>query len=197
MRRLLLAVHFLVLAAATEVADYLPVTDEDYFYEWERAGNPVAGYLPYYRRNDPDPTVHTGRTRVGQGFFRFMSGGRDAELRCDFPTHDLISNIVWERVTDSTGRSYAYHPLFFRDLSQREFFYDRTAADPHYYARSTVLQRPEGASLYLRDVSASDAGVYRCLASRRVPHSIGKWASAVETVFQDVPFFPGGDYYNK
>ncbi|XP_059490416.1 uncharacterized protein LOC132205400 [Neocloeon triangulifer] len=195
MRRLVFLV--LVVAASVGASDYLPVSDEDYFYEWERAGSPAAGYLPYYRRNDLDLSVHMGRTRVGQGFFRVLSGGRDAELRCDFPTNDLISNIVWERVTDPTGRSYTYHPLYFGDLSQREFYYDGTAASPNYYARSTVLQRPEGASLYLRDISPSDAGVYRCMASRRVPHSIGKWASAVETVFQDVFFYPSGDIYSK
>jgi len=33
---------------------------------------------------------------------------------------------VWERVTDPAGRSYSYHPLFFRDLSQREIYYDGT-----------------------------------------------------------------------
>lgn len=78
-------------ALASELGNYLPVTDEDYFYDWERGSAPAAGYLPYYRRHDIDPAVHTGRTRLGQGIFRMMPGGRDAELRCDFPTQDIIS----------------------------------------------------------------------------------------------------------
>jgi hypothetical protein len=63
--------------------------------------------------------------------------------------------------------------------------------------RSTVLQRPEGGSLYLKDVTPNDAGIYRCMASRRVPNSVGKWASAVETIFQDVFFYPDRDYYSN
>jgi hypothetical protein len=58
-----------------------------------------------------------------------------------------------------------------------------------------VLQRPEGGSLYLKDVTANDAGIYRCMASRRVPHSTGKWGSAVETIFQDVIFYPERGHY--
>jgi len=82
-----------LVSVHSQVADYLPVTDQDYFYEWERGANPAAGYLPYYRRHDVDPNVHMGRTRLGQGVFQLVSGGRDAELRCDFPTHDLVSVI--------------------------------------------------------------------------------------------------------
>jgi len=79
-------------------------------------------------------------------------------------------------------------------VSIKKFF---AAASPAYYMRSTVLQRPEGASLYLRDITPNDAGVYRCLASRRVPQSYGKWASAVETIFQDIYFYPARDLYSK
>jgi hypothetical protein len=85
------AVGLVSTALTSELANYLPVTDYDYFYDWERDSAPAASYQPYYRRHDIDPTVHMGRTRVGQGIFTMMSGGRDAELRCDFPTHDIIS----------------------------------------------------------------------------------------------------------
>jgi hypothetical protein len=85
------AVGLVSTALASELANYLPVTDYDYFYDWERDSAPAASYQPYYRRHDIDPAVHMGRTRVGQGIFTMLSGGRDAELRCDFPTHDIIS----------------------------------------------------------------------------------------------------------
>ena len=51
-----------------------------------------------------------GSARLGRGSYRLVSGGRDAELRCDLARAGdqarLVSNVVWERVDRGYRSSY-------------------------------------------------------------------------------------------
>ena len=117
----------------------------------------------YYGRNrqndyyDRYPRNNYGYDRnmvnVGEGTFRLINGGRDAELTCDFPLGShIISNIVWTRVSGSESPYYTDRYNSLRDSLGR---------------RMRISQRTNHeTSLILQDYERRDEGIYRCEATR-------------------------------
>ena len=69
------------------------------------------GYRHVYRYRGRTDSYY-GSARLGRGSYRLVSGGRDAELRCDLARAGdqarLVSNVVWERVDRGYRSSGGY-----------------------------------------------------------------------------------------
>ncbi|XP_014240485.1 uncharacterized protein LOC106661505 [Cimex lectularius] len=107
------------------------------------------------------------RVRSGHGRYRMLPRG--AELTCDFPpTAHILSNIIWERADLGALRSL-------------DEIYKSVGETREY----SVLGRPKGSTLHLHNISPTDRGLYRCLATAVDPNR-----GRMHTLFQDVPFYP-------
>jgi len=132
------------------------------------------------------------KVSVGQGTFRLINGGRDAELTCEFPLGShLISNIVWTRV--SGGRDNYYRE---RNSGLRDYFGRRMQVEQRSNHETTLV---------LEDYQRGDEGIYRCEASRSYNSYHGRGRYGDEKIYMEIDFRPrnGGygnyqdDYYSR
>merc|ERR1719431_1290745 len=151
-------------------------------------------YSSYERDGDYYNNLR-GKVNVGDGSYRIINGGRDAELTCEFPLgSSIISNIVWTRVHD------------------RDYYRDRYNSLSHWFGRRMRVEKigNYGSALTIRDYEERDGGIYRCEATRSYDSYRGSYGyrgsyDRSEEIYMEVEFRPrnsllggyrGDDYYS-